>query len=56
MERAGARSAGHGTLDADLWPDAHPDRELIAPLNEPADYATVFEYGLDALLRRITEI
>ena len=56
MERAGARSAGHGTLDAGLWPAAHPDPELIASLTEPADYATVFEYGLDALLRRIIEL
>ena len=54
MERAGERSASHGTLDPDLWPSDHPDRELIAALNDPADYATVFEYGLDALLRRIT--
>jgi len=53
MERAGARSASHGTLDADLWPTAHPDRELIASLSEPADYATVFEFGLDALLAHI---
>lgn len=53
MERAGERSASHGTLDADLWPVDHPDRELVASLNDPADYATVFEYGLDALLRRI---
>jgi AcrR family transcriptional regulator len=54
MERAGARSASHGTLDAELWPTEHPDRELIASLAEPADYATVFEFGLDALLRQIT--
>jgi len=53
MERAGARSASHGTLDAELWPTEHPDRELIASLAEPADYATVFEFGLDALLRQI---
>ena len=53
MERAGARSASHGTLDADLWPTAHPDRELIASLSEPADYATVFEFGLGALLAHI---
>ncbi|CAB4323921.1 MAG: TetR family transcriptional regulator [Actinobacteria bacterium] len=53
MERAGARSASHGTLDADLWPTAHPDRKLIASLSEPADYATVFEFGLDALLAHI---
>ncbi len=53
MERAGARSASHGTLDADLWPTAHPDRELIASLAEPAEYATVFEFGLDALLAHI---
>lgn len=55
MERAGARSSGHETLDLELWPADHPDRELIASLDEPADYATVFEYGLDALLRRIIE-
>ncbi len=53
MERAGARSASHGTLDADLWPTDHPDRELIASLSEPADYATVFEFGLNALLAHI---
>jgi AcrR family transcriptional regulator len=54
MERAGARSASHGTLDAELWPTDHPDRELISSLAEPAEYATVFEFGLDALLRHIT--
>jgi AcrR family transcriptional regulator len=53
MERAGARSASHGTLDAGLWPTEHPDRELIASLAEPADYSTVFEFGLDALLEHI---
>jgi len=53
MERAGARSASHGTLDAELWPTDHPDRELISSLAEPAEYATVFEFGLDALLRHI---
>jgi len=53
MERAGARSASHGTLDAELWPADHPDPVLIASLSEPADYATVFEFGLDALLAHI---
>jgi AcrR family transcriptional regulator len=53
MERAGARSASHGTLDAELWPTDHPDRELISSLAEPAEYATVFDFGLDALLRHI---
>ena len=53
MERAGARSASHGTLDAELWPADHPDPALIASLSEPADYATVFEFGLDALLAHI---
>jgi AcrR family transcriptional regulator len=55
MERAGARSASHGTLDADLWPADHPDPALIASLSEPAEYATVFEFGLDALLVHIIE-
>lgn len=54
MERAGARSSGHGTLDAGIWPSDHPDRELISAINTPADYGTVFEFGLDALLHRIT--
>ncbi|NCY15483.1 MAG: TetR family transcriptional regulator [Actinobacteria bacterium] len=53
MERAGARSASHGTLDTDLWPTDHPDGELLASLTDPADYATVFEFGLDALLEHI---
>ncbi len=50
MARAAARSAGHGTVDPALWPDDWSDPELADALARPADYETVFEYGLAALL------
>lgn len=53
MERAGSRSSVRSGPDT-ASPD-HPDRDLVATPSIPADYATVFEFGLDALLRRIME-
>ncbi|MEI7622621.1 MAG: TetR family transcriptional regulator [Actinomycetes bacterium] len=53
MERSAARNSSHGTVDLDLWPADYPDRELVAALTEPADYATVFEFGLQSLLATV---
>jgi hypothetical protein len=50
MERAAARNASHGRVDVSLWPAEGSDPELVAALADPADYETVFEFGLEALL------
>ena len=50
MERAAARNSSHGRVDPALWPADRSDPELVAALADPADYETVFEFGLDALL------
>jgi len=50
MDRAAARNASHGRIDASLWPAGGSDPELVAALADPADYETVFEFGLEALL------
>ena len=50
MDRAAARNASHGRIDASLWPADGSDPELVAALADPADYETVFEFGLEALL------
>jgi TetR/AcrR family tetracycline transcriptional repressor len=50
MDRAAARNASHGRVDASLWPADGSDPELVAALADPADYETVFEFGLEALL------
>lgn len=53
MERSALRNASHGTVDPDLWPADYPDRELVNALADPAEYAVVFEFGLNALLSGI---
>jgi AcrR family transcriptional regulator len=50
MERAAARNGSHGRVDVSLWPADGSDPELVAALADPADYETVFEFGLEALL------
>jgi TetR/AcrR family tetracycline transcriptional repressor len=50
MERAAARNSSHGKVDPALWPPDYPDRELVDALADPADYESVFEFGLSALL------
>jgi TetR/AcrR family transcriptional regulator, tetracycline repressor protein len=53
MQFSAVRGEKHDEEDPTLWTDAWPDDELVAALQSPTDYDSVFEYGLTALLARL---
>ncbi|BBX03840.1 hypothetical protein MMOR_47760 [Mycolicibacterium moriokaense] len=55
MQFSAVRGAKHDEEDPSLWADAWPDRALVDALQSPTDYDAVFEYGLSALLARLSD-
>ncbi|MCV7300749.1 TetR/AcrR family transcriptional regulator [Mycobacterium barrassiae] len=55
MQFSAVRGAKHDEEDPSLWADAWPDRALVEALQSPTDYDAVFEYGLRALLARLSD-
>jgi TetR/AcrR family tetracycline transcriptional repressor len=54
MQFSAVRGAKHEEEDPSLWDDEWPDQALVQALQSPTDYDAVFEYGLSALLAKLS--
>ena len=54
MQFSAVRGSDHREEDPSLWTAGWPDQALVTALQSPTDYDAVFEYGLEALLERLT--
>jgi TetR/AcrR family transcriptional regulator, tetracycline repressor protein len=56
MQFSAVRGEKHEEEDPSLWSDDWPDQALVAALQSPTDYDSVFDYGLNALLAPLRDL